>query len=277
MHAHEETLKEVVREKKEEEAVAVPLNEVADTGKARENVGERIPALADSPEQQTKSQETTEKAVAVASWTETRPSPAATPSPPPDPAQAAYAQSVHPSPRVVTQPTHTILTVGPRPLTFLHTLLRPPPTYLAPLRILHYYTLYLLLPVHMHESYLPPPPDRVVFLDCAIGMVVFWLVVMCVDKFAGDWVEKQVIEMGLIGVGGVAGVAVGAAAGGGAPPAAITGHGRPELERPGQLGLQVDGTTLGVVGPAAGAPGGRVPVGNNGEGELRRHQVAEGA
>jgi len=264
MHAHEETLNEVIRDEK------------VDKGKEKETVAETFPAFAASPEPRVEAAR--EDAVAIASLPANSLSAAEAAASPPPPRHGSHHSGLDHGgnrPTVAgSEVPHTLLTVGPRPSTFLHTLLRPPPSYLAPLRIFHYYALYLLLPLHMQESYLPPPPDRVVFLDCAIGLVAFWLVVMCMDKFAGEWVEKHV--MGLIGVGGVAGVAVGAAAGGGhaaapaaALPAAVTGHGRPEHERPGQLGLQVDGATLGVAGPAA------VPVGDNGrEGELRRHHVA---
>ncbi len=171
----------------------------------------------------------------------------APPAPPPPPPTTAVITRPVTSPPPPDQPR--TLTVGPRPRTFLHTLLTPPPTYLAPFRIVHYYFLYMCLPPHMHESYLPPPPDRVMFLDCIIWLVALWLLILSIDKIAFNmgWLDhkaKEVLNLA-------------------SKPAAITGAGRLEMERPGGLDLRIDGTA---------DVGGRVPVG---DGAMRRPHAAE--
>ena len=100
----------------------------------------------------------------------------------------------------------------------------------------------------MHDSYLPPPPDRVMFLDCVIWLVAIWLFLLCVDKIAMHmgWLDEEAR----------------AAYKSTARPAAITGVGRSEMERSGGLELRIDGTE---------GRGGRVAVGDG----ARRPRAAD--
>lgn len=264
MHEHDEAVAAMppLKAKALDEA---PAEAPVDKGKQKEVVVEVPPPQAAVPQATMSPDSPASPAPPVVVPSPAPPSMAPLASPqlsltPPTPLPTAqHAVRAAPAPRDALVP--------PRPRGLVAALLAPPPASLAPLCVLHYYVLAAVLPPHMHATYLPPAPDRVLFLDCAI-----WAVGLCLALIAFDhWAVPRLEAAGWVSAV-AAGGRVGAGAGAGAmahaghgQPAAVTGVRRPELDRPGQLELQVDGATLN----GAPAAGGRVAVGNGQEGAYR--------
>lgn len=66
------------------------------------------------------------------------------------------------------------------------TLLKPPPAYLAPVRLAHYHLCKLFCPVQYRE-HMPPRPDTILWLDTLIFFIIATLLIIFMQKLARSW------------------------------------------------------------------------------------------
>ncbi|KAJ9098949.1 hypothetical protein QFC19_006173 [Naganishia cerealis] len=88
-------------------------------------------------------------------------------------------------PATITLNDHLAEVPSPPPFV-TRALLKPPPTYLAPIRLAHYHLCKMFCPVQYRE-YMPPRPDAILWLDTLISLILTTLVILVMHKLARSW------------------------------------------------------------------------------------------